>query len=126
LKRLFFTIQPRDNLQMIDFRSTFNIEPDPRGGWQLILWMGDPFDHTTSFRALLGDIAQALGQDRETDLRLPPSEVYEDFIEGTLRFESALLRIYYEHSLSYLALSNDSYAVLRGAADRIQRGVQSA
>jgi hypothetical protein len=55
---------------MIELRSPFKIEPDPRGGWQLILWAGDAFDYTTPFRDLLGDIAEALGKDRQNDLQL--------------------------------------------------------
>jgi hypothetical protein len=111
---------------MIDLHSPFKIEPDPQGGWQLILWVGDAFDYTTPFRALLGDIVEALGQDRQNDLQLPPYEIGEDFVEGTLRFGSAVLRIYYEHSLGYLALMSDSEAALRDAADRIQRTARTA
>ena len=88
---------------MIKPRLPFKIEPDPQGGWQLILWAGDAFDYTTPFRALLGDIAEALEQDRQNDLELPSYEAGEDFVEGALRFGSTSLRIYYEHSLSYLA-----------------------
>ncbi|MDH2380489.1 hypothetical protein [Bradyrhizobium sp. CER78] len=111
---------------MIELRSPIKIEPDPRGGWQLILWAGDAFDYTTPFRALLGDIAEALGQDRQNDLQLPPYEVGEDFVEGTLRFGSTPLGIYYEHSLSYLALMSDSEGTLRDVAGRIQKSVQAA
>jgi hypothetical protein len=121
---LSFMMETSDNCAMIELRSPFKIEPDPQGGWQLILWPGDAFDYTTPFRALLGDITVALGQDRQTDLVLPPYEVGEDFVEGTLRFGSASLRIYYEHSLSYLALMSDCEGTLRDVADRIQRSVQ--
>jgi hypothetical protein len=111
---------------MIDLCSPFKIEPDPQRGWQLILWARDVFDYTTPFRALLGDIAEALGQDRQNDLQLPPCEIGEHFVEGTLRFGNAVLRIYYEHSLGYLALMDDTEAVLRDAADRIQRSARTA
>lgn len=108
---------------MIELRSPCEIEPDPQGGWQLILWAGDAFDYTTPFRTLLGDIAEALGQNRQRDLALPPYEAGEDFVEGTLRVGNASLRIYYEHSLSYLALTSDSEGTLRYVADRIQKCV---
>jgi len=102
------------------------IEPDPQGGWQLMFYVGDAFDYTTPFRALLSDVAEALGQDPQNDLELPPYEVWEDFVEGTLRFGSTSLRIYYEHSLSFLALTTDSQDTLQIVADRIQRNVQAA
>ncbi len=117
---------PDDFGTMIKLRSPIRIESDPRGGWQLILWAGDAFDYTTRFRALLGDITEAIGQDSQTDLELPPHEVGEDFVEGRLRFGSVWLGIYYEHSLSYLALMSDSEGTLRDIADRIQGSIQVA
>ena len=115
-------METSDGRTMIELRSPLKIEPDLQGGgWQLILWAGDAFDYSTPFRALLGDITEALGQDRQTDLELPPYKEGEDFVEGTLRFGSASLRIYYEHSLSYVALMSDSEVILRDVADRIQR-----
>jgi hypothetical protein len=114
---------------MIKSRLSFEmqpIEPDPHGGWQLMLYVGDVFDYTTPFRALLSDIAKALGQDPQNDLELPPYEGWEDFVEGTLRFGSTSLRIYYEHSLSYLALMTNSQDTLQIVADRIQRSIQAA
>ena len=109
---------------MIKLCSPLAIEPDPRGGWQLVFWTGNAFDYTTPFRALLDEIAQALGQEAQHDLQLPPYVVGEDFVEGTLRFGSSPLRIYYEHSLSYLALMADSESTLRDVADRLQTSVQ--
>ncbi|MCC8967104.1 hypothetical protein H8A95_33440 [Bradyrhizobium sp. Pear76] len=109
---------------MIKLHSPLEIKPDPRGGWQLVFWTGNAFDYTTSFRALLDDITQALGQEAQHDLQLPPYEVGEDFVEGTLRFGSSSLRIYYEHSLSYLALMCDSARVLQDVADRLRASVQ--
>ena len=64
--------EPPDNWRMIELRSPLKLEPDPRDGWQLILWAGVAFDYATPFRALLGDIAEALGQGRVKDLQLPP------------------------------------------------------
>jgi hypothetical protein len=75
---------------------------------------------------MLADIAHALGQNPQNDLRLPVHEAGEDFVEGTLQFETVPLRVYFEHSLSYLALmSNDEFA-LRRVADRIQPSVTVA
>jgi hypothetical protein len=114
---------------MIKSRLSFEMQPietDPQGGWQFMLYVGDAFDYTTPFRALLSDIAEALGQDPQNDLELPPYEVWEDFVEGTLRFGSTSLRIYYEHSLSYLALITDSQDTLQIVVDRIQKSVTAA
>ena len=69
---------------------------------------------------MLADIAGALGQDAKTDLQLPAHEANEDFIEGTLQFGTVPLRIYFEYSLSYLALMSDNEPALRDAAARIQ------
>ncbi|VIO74375.1 hypothetical protein CI41S_43920 [Bradyrhizobium ivorense] len=46
-----------------------------------------------------------------------------DFVEGTLQFGDVRLRVYYEHSLSYLALASENEAKLRQAAARIQEYV---
>jgi hypothetical protein len=73
---------------MIELRSPLTIEPDPQGGWQLILWAGDAFDYTTPFRAMLGDIAETLGQDRQNNRQLPAYEEREDFVEGTPGLET--------------------------------------
>ena len=69
---------------------------------------------------MLADIANALGQDAKTDLQLPVWEADEDFIDGTLQFGAVPLRIYYEHSLSYLTLMSDNEPALRDVAARIQ------
>jgi hypothetical protein len=124
LNQLSFPMERSDSYAMIELRSPLKIEPDPQGGWQLILWAGNAFDYTTPFRDMLGDMVEALGQDRQNDLQLPACGEGEDFVEGTLRFGNAPLRIYYEHSLSYLALMSDSEDTLRDFADRIRRSVQ--
>ena len=112
---------------MIELRFPLKIEPNQPSGWLLILWEGkEVFDYTTPFRAMLGDIVEAIGQDREHDLQLPPHENGEDFVEGTLRFGNASLRTYYEHSLNYLALISDNEGMLRDVADRIQTSIRRA
>lgn len=126
MRPLSFMTGMSDNCTMIELRSPMSIEPDPQGGWQLILWAGRAFDYRTPFRTLLGDLAEALGQDRQTDLALPPYAEGEDFVEGTLRVGGVLLQIYYEHSLGYLALMSDREDALREIADRIQGSVQIA
>ena len=69
---------------------------------------------------MLADIAEVLRQDARADLQLPAYEANEDFIQGTFQFGGVPLRIYYEHSLSYLALMSDDASVLRDVADRVQ------
>ena len=101
-------------------RSPLDVQADPQGGWQLIFWVGQAFDHATPFRTMLSDIAGALGQTAKRDLQLPPYEAGEDFIDGTLKFGKLQLRIYYEHSLSYLALMSDYERALRDAAKRVE------
>ena len=58
------------------------------------------------------EIAEALGLDARSDLTLPVYDEHEDFVEGTLRFGAVTLQIYYEYSLSYLALMSDDRRVL--------------
>ncbi len=108
---------------VIEVRSPLDIQAHPQGGWQLTLWVLDAFNYATSFRTMLADIAGALGQDATTDLQLPAYEANEDFIEGALQFGAVPLRIYYEHSLSYLTLMSDNEPALRDAAARIQPNV---
>lgn len=69
---------------------------------------------------MLAEIAQALEQDAQADIKLPVHEEDEDFIKATLQFGAMRLRVYYEHSLSYLALANENEAVLSDAAHCIQ------
>lgn len=105
---------------MIKLRSPLKIEPDPQGGWHLILRVGDAFDYTTPFRAILADIADLLGEHPRNEVRLPIFAEGEDFVEGTIQFGDAPLRVYYEHSLGYIALGSDDEATLVGVAERIQ------
>lgn len=65
-------------------------------------------------------IAGALGQGAKADLQLPSYEADEDFIESSLQFGTGPLRIYFEHSLSYLTLMSDNESALRDVAARIQ------
>ena len=108
---------------MIKLHSPLQIEVDPTGGWQLILWVGDPFDYSTPFRHILRTIAEALGQDGTIDLQLPTFEADEDFIEGKLCIGEVELRTYYEHSLGYLALMNDSEDSLKNVVNKLQHHV---
>ncbi|MGR4893041.1 hypothetical protein ACIPPQ_18565 [Sphingopyxis sp. LARHCG72] len=105
---------------MIQVRSPLEIKVDPEGGWQLMFWVLDSFNYATPFRNMLADIADGLGQNPDSDLQLPLYEMNEDFVEGTLRFGDTHLRIYYEHSLSYLSLMSDNESVLRDIVARIQ------
>jgi hypothetical protein len=105
---------------MIAVRVPLMVEPDPRGGWELILWAGEPFDFTTPFRAMLSDIAVALSRHVASSVRLPAFERNEDFVVGTLQFGDETVRTYYEHSLGYLSLTSDHEGTLRRIAAHIE------
>ena len=105
---------------MIELRSPLEIEADSQGRLRLVLWAGNAFDYATPFRDILAAIAAALGRHRRCDLHLPEYEDGEDFVEGTLKFGNEVLRIYYEHSLSYLTITGDDETGLRDVADCIQ------
>src|ERR1700761_6131648 len=108
---------------MIELRSPPTIESGHQGSWQLVLWAGTPFDYTTPFRSMLAEIARALGQNDQIDLDLPAYKDGEDFVTGTLRFGTGLLEVYYEHSLSYIALVSNTEDTIRDLADRIQSSI---
>jgi hypothetical protein len=82
------------------------VELAREGGWEIVLWLGHAFDYHEPFRAHLEEIACLLGEDPARALALPPYEEYEDFVEGSLKFASHELSIYYEHSLGYLSISH--------------------
>ena len=96
------------------------IERHRKGGWELVLWTGDAFDYSTPFRDMLTDIAAVLSEDTPTSMELPDYEALEDDVEGKLQFGNQTIRIYYEHSLSYLALISDSEHMLQKIADRLR------
>ena len=96
------------------------IEPHRKRGWELVLWTGNAFDHSTPFREMLTDIAAALSKDAPTSVELPGYEAMEDDVEGVLRFGEESVGIYYEHSLSYLSLMSDSANTLNRIASRLQ------
>jgi len=105
---------------MIEVYSKPGIEPHRKGGWELVLWTGNAFDHSTPFREMLTDIAALLNQEAPTSIALPGYEALEDDVEGALQFGDEPIRVYYEHSLSYLALMSDSANTLHKIADRLQ------
>jgi hypothetical protein len=109
---------------MIEVRSQPVIEPDPSGGWQLTFWIGRAFDYTTPFRKALDDMTKVLSREQRCSTELPEYEANEDFVEGALRFGDQVLRIYYEHSLSYLSLSTTSLEILRDVAELLQASVK--
>jgi hypothetical protein len=109
---------------MIEVREHPEIEPHPSDGWQLMFWVLDAFNYATPFRAMLAEIAHALGRDPQNDLRLPAFEASEDFVEGSLAFGTKSLGIYYEYSLSYLSLTHDDEAILREVADRVRSRIR--
>jgi len=105
---------------MIEVGAPLKIKADPKGGWELVFWVLDSFNYTTPFRAMLVEIAEALGQHPIRSLSLPVYVADEDFVEGTLVFDGASLRVYYEHALSYLTLANFDRGVLTTVAQRVQ------
>jgi hypothetical protein len=111
---------------MIEVRSLPAIERDPKDGWELTFWMGNAFDYSTPFRAALAEIAEVLNRERPSSLRLPGYEEWEDFVEGILQFGNSKIRVYYEHSLSYLTLFSSSEDVLREVAARLRSNFKVA
>ncbi|GLK42537.1 hypothetical protein [Novosphingobium resinovorum] len=105
---------------MIKVEAPLEITPNPQGGWTLVFWVLDNFNYKAPFRAMLVEIAEALGQNPARSLSLPDYIEDEDFVEGTLLFEGASLRVYYEHGLSYMTLANTDYDLLMMVAQRVQ------
>ena len=83
--------------------------------WELILWIGDPFDFTIPFRSALREIQATLSRSAACVLNIPPHNDGEDFVEGQLTWGTDLFKIYFEHSLAYLSLRSSSAA----AGDRL-------
>jgi hypothetical protein len=96
------------------------IEHDPHRGWQLVLWAGDAFDHSTPFRAMLADIVAVLGDAAPTEVELTDYNDHEDFVRGTLRFGDTALPTYYEYALGYLSLTSDTADTLQDLAERLR------
>jgi hypothetical protein len=105
---------------MIKVHARPAIEPHRKREWELVLWTGDAFDHSTPFREMLTDIATVLDREAPTSIELPDYEASEDDVEGVLRFGDESIGIYYEHSLSYLSLMSDSPNTLNKICDRLQ------
>jgi hypothetical protein len=105
---------------MIEVHCRPAIERHRKGGWELVLWTGNAFDYSTPFREMLADIAALLNREAPTSLELPEYEPFEDDVEGQLQFGSQTIRVYYEHSISYLALISDSEPMLQKIAGRLQ------
>jgi hypothetical protein len=129
-KTIGFKLDPRaipdEDRAMIKVRSQPVVEPDPKGGWQLIFLMGGPFDYTTAFRSALSDMTEILSREVPSSIQLPEYEEHEDFVEGVLHFGDEVLRVYYEHSLSYLSISTISDDTLRDVAARLRSTVNVA
>jgi len=82
--------------------------------WDLVLCVGEPFDFSIPFRAILQEIAAQLSKSAACNLSLPAYQVREDFVEGRIDWGSDSFDIYYEHSLGHLSLSSrDKAAVAR-------------
>jgi hypothetical protein len=125
LNQLSFEKGRSKDRAIIEVRAPLEVKGNPQGGWQLILWVLEAFNYETPFRAMLAEVAYALGQDPEKDLQLPAYEANEDFVEGTLQFGMVPLRVYYEHSLSYLMLTTQDENSLLDTVKRIHSRVIS-
>ena len=96
------------------------IEPHRKRGWELVLWTGNAFDHSTPFRDMLDEIAAVLAKEAPTSVELPDYRASEDRVEGTLRFGGEQVGIYYEHSLIYLSLMSNNATTLLRIADHLR------
>jgi hypothetical protein len=83
--------------------------------WDLVLWVGEPFDFSTPFRAILQEIVARLSASAACELRMPAYQDREDFVSGALDWGSDRFHVYYEYSLGYLSLSSHDKA----AVDRL-------
>ncbi len=109
---------------MIIVGSPLAIERQPRSGWEIIFWLGKPFDFNIPFRATLAEIVDLLKASGPAPLDLPLHENPEDFIEGTLLIGGEVINVYFEHSLGYLALSSESKAPLEDILSKLRPNVQ--
>jgi len=105
---------------MIEVHCRPAIERHRKGGWELVLWTGNAFDPSTPFREMLSDISALLNREAPTSLELPDYQTREDDVEGELQFGNQTIRIYFEHSLSYLALISESELMLQKIAALLQ------
>lgn len=85
----------------------------------MTFWLGDAFDYSINFRAAIFEMATILEQTAPVVLDLPPCHPDEDFVEGSLMFRGAPLRVYYEFALGYLSVMSDSRAALDDVASRM-------
>lgn len=79
---------------------------DGSEGWDLTLYVGEAFDSSIPFRAILQEIVARLSESATCELRMPPYQHHEDFVAGSLDWGSDRFHVYYEYSLGYLSLSS--------------------
>ena len=104
---------------MLKVHSPPRIERDPQGGWQMVFWLGKAFDYDTPFRAALGEIVEILRESETVRLDFPPYGTDEDFVEGSVVVGEVTLKIYYEYSLGYLALSSADRGALEAVTAKV-------
>jgi len=105
---------------MIELNAPMVVQCLREGKWELALYSGQAFDYAIPFREMLTSIASILSRDVLSSCDLPAYEEFEDFIEGTLRFGTEIIDIYYEHSLAYISLQSPRESVLRDIVARLQ------
>jgi hypothetical protein len=85
---------------------------DGSKGWDLTLYVGETFDFSIPFRAILQEIVARLSASAACELRMPAYQDGEDFVEGKLAWGSDSFDVYYEYSLGYLSLSSGDRATV--------------
>jgi hypothetical protein len=98
---------------MIELRLPPAIGAVSNGGWQLVFWIGEAFDHAMPCEPRLTRSPWLWGAKHAPLSSCPGHEEFEDFIEGTLHVGNEVLHIYFEHARGYLSPSGKDQATLR-------------
>jgi hypothetical protein len=88
-------------------------------GWWLIFWVGDAFDYSIPFRAILQEMVARLSVSVDCTLHIPAHYEYEDFVEGKLDWGAHSFDLYYEHSLGFLELKSSDKRALERLLDAL-------
>ena len=81
--------------------------------FHVCLYFDAMFDFNFPFRPLLAYISDCLQRNGvSTEVKLPAYMEFEDFVTGEFIVGGRQIGIYFEHSLSYVSFSSNSYADL--------------
>ena len=101
--------------------------PDTNGDgskcWSLTFWVGNAFDYSIPFRAMLQEIVARLSVFADCILRIPAYSDHEDFVDGTLAWGVDSFGVYYEHSLGFLSLRSFEKRALERLAEALSSAV---